>query len=74
MLILVVQVLLGFDYCAVFEPGFNELPGALQYIKLGFLGAQLLVLGILLAIPSYRRIVERGITETFSVVIKRLMA
>jgi hypothetical protein len=74
MLILVVQVLLGFDYRAVFEPGFNELPGALQYIKLGSLGAQLLVLGILLAIPSYHRIVDRGeITETFSVVIKWLM-
>lgn len=43
MLVLVVQVLLGFDYRAVFESGFESLPLSLQYMKLGSLAAQLLV-------------------------------
>ena len=74
MLVLVVQVLLGFDYRAVFEPGFESLPLSLQYTKLGSLAAQLLVLGLLLAIPSYHRLVEDGEnTEAFCVVIRKLM-
>lgn len=74
MLVLVVQVLLGFDYRAVFESGFETLPLSLQYTKLGSLAAQLLVLGLLLAIPSYHRLAEDGEnTEAFCVVIRKLM-
>jgi hypothetical protein len=60
MLVLVVQVLVGFDYRAIFEPGFEKLPVILQYFKLGSLGAQLFSLALLLTIPSYHRLVERG--------------
>jgi hypothetical protein len=75
MLVLVVEVLVGFDYRAVFEPGFERLPGALQYFKLGSLGAQLLTLSILLTIPSYHRLVERGEnTPNFCLILRRLMA
>jgi Family of unknown function (DUF6328) len=74
MLVLVVQVLLGFDYRAVFESSFESLPLCLQYTKLGSLAAQLLVLGLLLAIPSYHRLVENGEnTEAFCVVIRKFM-
>jgi len=74
MLVLVVQLLLCFDYRAVFEPTFESLPLSFQYTKLGSLAAQLLVLGFLLAIPSYHRLVEDGEnTEAFCVVIRKLM-
>ena len=75
MLVLVVQVLIGFDYKAVFEAKFVELPVLLQYLKLFSLAAQLITLMLLLAIPSYHRIAEQGENSAhFCRVIKRLMA
>ena len=75
MLVLVVQVLIGFDYKAVFEAKFVELPVLLQYLKLFSLAAQLITLMLLLAIPSYHRIAEQGENSAyFCRVIKGLMA
>src|ERR1700730_872268 len=74
MLVLVVQVLVGFDFRAVFEPGFEKLPTALQYFTLRSLGAQILSLAILLTIPSYHRIVEHGEdTPNLCLIIRRFM-
>jgi hypothetical protein len=60
MLVLGAQVLLGFQYRSVFEPGFERLPGATQSLKVGALGLMLIAVGLLLAPASYHRIVARG--------------
>ena len=74
MLVLVVQVLIGFDFRAVFEAGFEKLPTFLQSFKLASLGAQLFTLALLMTIPSYHRLVERGEdTENFCLILRRFM-
>src|SRR5215210_3004259 len=60
MLVLVVQVLLGFQYKGVFEPGFDRLPVPSQYLKLVSFSLLLATLALLLAVPAYHRIVEKG--------------
>jgi hypothetical protein len=60
ILILASQVLIGFQFRAPLEPGFERLPPHLQLVKLGALGAMLLGLGFLMAPAAYHRIVERG--------------
>src|SRR5438067_3846078 len=60
MLVLVVQVLVGFQFKGVFEPGFSRLPMSLQYVKLGAFAFMLTTLALLITPPSYHRIVERG--------------
>lgn len=60
ILVLGTQILLGFQYRAVFESGFAALPPVSQYLKLAGLGV--LLVGIILIIwPSaYHRIVYQG--------------
>jgi hypothetical protein len=53
MLVLGSQVLLGFQYRSVFEPGFEKLPPSSQYLKV-------CALGLLLAPGAYHRIVDEG--------------
>ena len=60
MLVLGSQVLLGFQFRSVFEPGFDKLPAASQYLKMCGLGLMLVALCLLLAPGSYHRIVEEG--------------
>ncbi|HEY0375730.1 MAG TPA: DUF6328 family protein [Pyrinomonadaceae bacterium] len=60
MLVLGSQVLLGFQFRSVFEPGFAKLPPSSQYLKLTGLALMLVALGLLLAPGAYHRIVERG--------------
>jgi Family of unknown function (DUF6328) len=60
MLVLGSQVLLGFQYRSVFEPGFEKLPVSSQYLKLGALCLMLIALGLLLAPGAHHRIVEEG--------------
>ncbi|MDT4895134.1 MAG: hypothetical protein QOH25_211 [Acidobacteriota bacterium] len=60
MLVLGSQVLLGFQYRSVFEPGFEKLPFSSQYLKVSALGLMLIALGLLLAPGAYHRIVEEG--------------
>src|SRR4051794_1928664 len=60
MLVLVVQVLIGFQFRGVLEPGFDRLPPQMQYLKLGGCGLLLLTLALLLTLPSYHRLVEDG--------------
>jgi MFS family permease len=60
MLVLGSQVLLGFEYRSVFEPGFEKLPLTSQYLKVSALVLMLIALGLLLAPGAYHRIVEEG--------------
>jgi hypothetical protein len=60
MLVLGSQVLLGFQFRSVFEPGFAKLPVSSQYLKMSALGLMLLALGLLLAPGAYHRIVAEG--------------
>ena len=60
MLILGAQVLIGFDFQAAFQPGFDRLPPSAQAIKLLGLGLMLMAVGLLIAPGAFHRIVERG--------------
>ena len=60
MLMLGSQILLGFQYRSVFEPGFQQLPASSQYLKLVGLTLILIVTGLLIAPGSYHRIVFGG--------------
>jgi hypothetical protein len=60
MLILGSQVLLGFQYRAVMEPGFAKLSLGSQYLKLFALVLMLIVMALLMAPGSYHRIVADG--------------
>ena len=60
MLVLGAQVLIGFDYQAVFHPGFERLPPEAQHLKLLGLGLMLVALGLLIAPGAFHQIVEGG--------------
>jgi hypothetical protein len=60
MLILGAQVLLGFQFQAVLQPGFERLPPELQDLKLVGLGLMLVAVGLLLSPGAFHQIVERG--------------
>src|SRR5882724_251284 len=60
MLILGAQVLLGFQYRAVFEHGFDLLPRAAQYAKLVALTTLLVAIALIIWPGSYHRIVRKG--------------
>jgi hypothetical protein len=60
MLMLGSQVLLGFQFRSVFEPGFAKLPEYAQYSKLVALAMMLITIGLLIAPGAHHRIVEQG--------------
>jgi uncharacterized protein DUF6328 len=60
MLVLGSQVLLGFQFRAAFEPGFQDLPRSSQFLKLSCLALMLIAIGLLLVPGAYHRIVEDG--------------
>lgn len=60
MLILGSQVLLGFQFRSVFEPGFEKLPEHSQYLKLVGLALLLIAIALLMWPASYHRIVAEG--------------
>ncbi|HYP26787.1 MAG TPA: DUF6328 family protein [Blastocatellia bacterium] len=60
ILILGSQVLLGFQFRSIFEPGFEKLPVHSQYLKLVGLGLMTLALGLLVWPGAYHRIVNGG--------------
>ncbi|MDQ6651810.1 MAG: DUF6328 family protein [Acidobacteriota bacterium] len=64
MLILGTQILLGFQYRAVFEKGFDALPRVSQYLKLVGLGVLLLAVALLMWPGAYHRIVREGNDST----------
>lgn len=60
ILVLGTQVLLGFQFQAVFHPGFAKLPSLSQWANLTTLALDLLVLGLLLTPTPYHRITDDG--------------
>jgi hypothetical protein len=60
MLILGAQVIVGFQFRSVFEPGFDSLPLPSQILKLLGLGLMLVAIGMLISPSTYHRLVERG--------------
>jgi cytochrome bd-type quinol oxidase subunit 2 len=60
MLILGSQILLGFQYRAVFEKGFEKLPQTSQFLKLGALCLMLVATALLMSPSAYHRIVAEG--------------
>src|SRR3954453_3670985 len=75
MIVLVVQVLIGFECRAAFEPRFTELPPAAQILKMVSFGLLIVALAMLLAVPAYHRIAEEGEnTPAGESVIKRLLS
>ncbi|MBC7929395.1 MAG: hypothetical protein H7Z38_02410 [Rubrivivax sp.] len=60
MLVLGSQVLLGFQFRSMMEPGFESLPLPSQLLKLVALGLMLLAIALLISPSSYHRLVERG--------------
>jgi hypothetical protein len=60
MLVLGIQVLIGFDFRAVFEKGFEQLPRLAQLIKLGSLTVLCVTMALCLAPGANHRIAERG--------------
>src|SRR5438128_3231636 len=59
-LILVAQIMLGFQYRTGFEPGLGRLPELYFDLKLGSMGMTLLSLGLLALPATYHRLVTRG--------------
>ena len=60
LLVLVSQVVLGFQFRAVFEPRFEQFPAAAQRLELGALSAMLFGITLLILPTAFHRIVERG--------------
>jgi hypothetical protein len=60
MLILGIQVLLGFQYRAVFEPSFEKLPDASRLLHLVSLSLLLLGTALLMSPGAFHRIVAKG--------------
>lgn len=60
MLILAAQIMLGFQYRATFEPGFEKLPHHAQYLKMLGLALMLVSVAFLIAPSAYHRIVAEG--------------
>ena len=60
ILIIGMQILLGFQYRAVFEPGFQPLPPVSQYLKLAGLAVLLIAVGLIMWPSAYHRIVYQG--------------
>jgi hypothetical protein len=60
MMVLGVQVLIGFDFRAVFEKGFTQLPRAAQLMTLASLTVLCVTLALLLTPGAHHRISERG--------------
>src|SRR5438876_7890609 len=60
ILMLGVQVLIGFDYNSVFQQKFTQLPQPMQDLKLASLGLLFVSLAMLFALISYHWILGRG--------------
>jgi hypothetical protein len=75
ILVLGSQVLLGFQYRAFFENGYERLPAADRALELAALAALLVTLGVLFLAPARHRIVEQGLdSERFHRFTMRVMS
>ena len=62
ILVLGAQLLLGFQFRAFLQPGFDRLPMAAQYAEVGGLALLLLVLALVISPAPFHRIAEAGAT------------
>jgi hypothetical protein len=60
MLVLGAQVLVGFQFRSVFEPGFDKLPLPSQLLKMVGLGLMLVAVALIISPAAYHRLVEQG--------------
>ncbi|MFL6208879.1 MAG: DUF6328 family protein [Pyrinomonadaceae bacterium] len=60
MLMLGSQILVGFEYRSIFEPGFARLPPHAQYLKMISLGIMLIGIMLIMWPTAYHRIVADG--------------
>ena len=60
MLVLGSQVLLGFQFKSALETGFDKLPVATQYLKMGGLSLLVFTLALLMAPAPFHQLVEKG--------------
>src|SRR5215210_659078 len=60
MLMLGSQILVGFEYRSVFEPGFARLPPHAQYLKMISLGIMLIGIALIMWPSAYHQIVADG--------------
>jgi hypothetical protein len=60
ILVLGAQILLGFEFRAFLQPGFDRLPVGAQYAKLGGLGLLLVTLALVISPAPFHRLAERG--------------
>jgi hypothetical protein len=61
ILVLIVEILIGFQFQSVFTKMFDQLPFAGQAALMAALGCQVLSLALLLEPPAYHRIVDMGL-------------
>ncbi len=54
------QVLIGFQFRSMFEPGFEQLSAHARYMKLGSLGLMVLALALLIWPGTYHQLIENG--------------
>ena len=60
ILVLGAQILLGFQFRAFFQPGFERLPSSAQYAKLAGLSFLLIALALVISPAPFHRLAERG--------------
>jgi hypothetical protein len=73
IMVLVAEVILGFEFQAVFQPGFHRLSVATQNHRLVSLGCMLLALALFLSPAAYHQIVEAGhLSENLNRFITRM--
>lgn len=63
ILVLGIQVLMGFQYQAIFQKQYDTLPHHAQLLKVWALWGMLIAMALLMAPAAYHRIVERGGTS-----------
>lgn len=74
MLVLGAQVLLGFQFQAVFQPRFAHLSLSLQYLDLAALLCLFVALALLISMAPYHQLVERGRdTASFDRFLSRIL-
>lgn len=60
ILALVAEVMVGFEYQAIFQPGFQHLAARTQLLRLAALGLTLFAFALFLSPAAFHQIVERG--------------
>ncbi len=75
ILVLVGQVLVGFELQSVFREGFERVPAASRFLTLASTTLLLVALALLMVPAAHHRIVERGEdTESFHALVTSLLA